>query len=92
MLLMFALLNIDWRHLFYRVPTFLCLSKHWKKKSKFSSEKYHLSLVMRKPDFRICENKAADQLWGNRTADQCLCFRYMDSTIPLLPKSEISSL
>ena len=51
-----------------------------------------MSLVMRKPDFRICENKDADQLRGNREADQCLCFRYTDSTIPLLPKSEISSL
>ena len=27
-----------------------------------------------------------------READQRLCFRYTDSTIPLLPKSEISSL
>ena len=33
----------------------------------------------------------ADQLRGNCEADQRLCFRYMDSTIPLLPKSEISS-
>ena len=40
----------------------------------------------------ICENKDADQLRGNREADQRLCFCYMDSTIPLLPKSEISSL
>ena len=47
---------------------------------------------MRKPDFFICENKAADQLRGNREADQRLCFRYIASTIPLLPKSEISSL
>ena len=47
---------------------------------------------MRKPAFCICENKDADQLRGNREADQPLCFRYMDSTIPLLPKSEISSL
>ena len=38
------------------------------------------------------ENKDTDQLRGNREADQGLCFRYMDSTIPLLPKSEISSL
>ena len=45
-----------------------------------------------KPDFCICENKDADQLRGNREADQRLCFRYMDSTTPLLPKSEISSL
>ena len=47
---------------------------------------------MRKPDFCICENKDADQLRGNREADQRLCFRYTDSTIPLLPKYEISSL
>ena len=46
---------------------------------------------MRKPTFCICENKDADQLRGNREADQCLCFRYIDSTIPLLSKSEISS-
>ena len=51
-----------------------------------------LSRVMRKPDFRICENKAADQLRSNCAADQRLCFRYIDSTISLLPKSEISSL
>ena len=40
----------------------------------------------------ICENKDADQLRGNREADQRLCIRYIDSTIPLLSKSEISSL
>ena len=50
-----------------------------------------MSLFMRKPAFCICENKDADQLRGNREADQHLCFRYTDSTIPLLPKSEISS-
>ena len=50
-----------------------------------------LSLVMRKPAFCICENKDADQLRGNREADQRLCFRYLDSTIPRLSKSEISS-
>ena len=50
-----------------------------------------MSHVVRKPDFCICENKDADQLRGNREADQRLCFRYTDSTIPLLPKSEISS-
>ena len=47
---------------------------------------------MRKTAFCICENKDADQLRGNREADQHLCFRYTDSTIPLLPKSDISSL
>ena len=46
----------------------------------------------RKPAFCIWENKDADQLHGNREVDQRLCFRYTDSTIPFLPKSEISSL
>ena len=46
----------------------------------------HLSLLMRKPDFCIWENKDADQLRGKREADQRLGFRYTDSTIPLLPK------
>ena len=44
---------------------------------------------MRKPAFCICENKDADQRCGNREADQCLCFRYTDSTIPLLSKFKI---
>ena len=52
----------------------------------------HLSRVIRKPTFCICENKDADQLRGNREVDQCLCFRYIDSTIPLLSKPEISRL
>ena len=47
---------------------------------------------MRKPVLSICENKDADQLRGNRAVDLCLCFRYIDSTFPLLPKSEISIL
>ena len=51
-----------------------------------------MSSVVRKLAFCICENKDADQLRGNREADQRLCFRYMDSTIPFLSKSEILSL
>ena len=47
---------------------------------------------MRKPLLRICENKGADQMHTHHTADQCLCLRYIDSTIPKLPKFEISSL
>ena len=31
-------------------------------------------------------------LRSNCEADQCLCFRYTDSTIPLLSNSKISSL
>ena len=64
------------------------------------SKRADMSRVMRKPEFCICENKDADQLRGNREADLRgnreadlrLCFRYIDSSIPLLPKSEISSL
>ena len=52
----------------------------------------YMSPVIRKPAFCICENKDADQLCGNREADQRLCFPYTDSTFSLLPKSEISSL
>ena len=40
---------------------------------------------------RICENKGADQLRSNCVADLHLCFRYIDSSIPLLPQSEIST-
>ena len=50
----------------------------------------HMRKQMRK--YCICENKDADQLRGNREANQCICFRYTDSTIPLIPKSDISSL
>ena len=38
----------------------------------------YMSRVMRKPAFCICENKDADQLRGNREADQRLCFRYTE--------------
>ena len=48
-----------------------------------------LSHVMRKPAFCMHANKGIDQFWA---ADHWLCFRYLDSTIPLFPKSKISSL
>ena len=54
-------------------------------------DQYYLSRPMGKPTICIEENKDADQLRGNREADQRLCFRYSDSTFPLLLKSEISS-
>ena len=46
---------------------------------------------MRKSAFCICENKDANQLRSNCVADQRLCFRYTDSTIPLLSKSEFQA-
>ena len=51
-----------------------------------------LNRIVRKPTFCICEKKDADQLRGYHEADQRLCFRYFDSTIPLLPTNKISSL
>ena len=53
---------------------------------------HEMSCVTRKPVFCICENKGPDQLRGNCAADQRLFYRYIDSTIPLLPKSTHLSL
>ena len=50
-----------------------------------------MSRHMGKPTICIGENKGADHLRSNCEADHRLCFRYSDSTIPLLLKSEISS-
>ena len=50
-----------------------------------------MSRPMEQPTICIGENKGADQLRGNREADQRLCFRYSDSTIPPLLNSNISS-
>ena len=52
---------------------------------------YYMSCVMRKHDFCLCENKGADQLCSNCTADQRLFLRHMDSTISLLPIFQASS-
>ena len=46
---------------------------------------------MGKPTICIDEKTGADQLRSNCEADQRLSFRYSDSTVPLLLKSEISS-
>ena len=53
--------------------------KLWVDLTKGGAILLNLSRVMRKPTFCICENKEAYQR---------LCFRYIDSTIPLLSKSE----
>ena len=46
--------------------------------------------VTRKPVFCLCETKGAYQLRSDCEADQRLCFRNMDSTIPSLRVSKIS--
>ena len=48
-----------------------------------------MSHRMGKPTICIGENKGADQLRSNCKADQRLCFRYTNSTIPLLSKFKI---
>ena len=68
------------------------ISNHNKRIACEPFTQYKMSRIVRKPDFCLGENKGADQLRGNREADQRLCFRYSDSTVPLLLKSEISSV
>ena len=50
-----------------------------------------MSRTMGKITICLGENKGADQLRGNREADQRLCFRYSDGTIRPLLNSKISS-
>ena len=61
-----------------KVYTFFCLSVYLLVCS------YDMSSDAREPDFCLGENKGADQLCSKCTADQRLCLRYLDSTIPLL--------
>ena len=42
-------------------------------------------------NLQICENQAVDHFCSSGIADKRRSFRYTDSTIPLLLKSEISS-
>ena len=77
----------------------LCFMQKEENVKKFSTENFYflqlknlyMSQLKGKPTICIGENKDTDQLRGNREADQRLCFRYSDSTFPLLLKSEISS-
>ena len=53
----------------------------------------HLRRHMGKPTICLGENKGADQLHSNCEADQRLCFRCTDSSLPLFlnPKFQASS-
>ena len=68
----------------------ICIFFPFKSTAEPTNVNLKLSRVMRKLMFCVCENKDADQLRGNREADQRLRFRYIDSTMPLLSKSERS--
>ena len=76
---------MDFKKGFYCTPWISSKSSTW---TYFGD----MSRVIRKPVFCICENKDADQLRGNRKADQHLCLHYLDSSIPLLLKYKISIL
>ena len=52
----------------------------------------HREADLRKPTFCICVDRDADRLRGGREAGRRLCFRYIDSTVPLLAKCKISGL
>ena len=69
----------------------LHMNKRNEKPQNVDLNQTYMSHPVGKPTICICENKDADQLRGNREADQRLCFRYTDSTLPLLLKSNISS-
>ena len=82
---------------FQSVYTFYAKMAHFRNTAEIplilvgTQGKNQMSLAMRKPDFCLGENKGTDQLRSHCEADQRLCFRYTDSTIPLLLRSEISS-
>ena len=52
---------------------------------------YQLSRIIENQIFAFAKTKAQISFAKNCEADQPLCFRYTDSTISLLPKSEVSS-
>ena len=74
-----------------KVPRWTQASKMVTTGKQYRNNYMYMS-VQRKPTFCICENKGADELYSNCTADLRLCFRYSDSTIPLLLIAKISSL
>ena len=66
---------------FFQYHTFL---KHLKKNLMMSAFRIQKGRPMGKPTICIGDNKGADQLRSNCEVDQRLCFRYSDSTVPLL--------
>ena len=70
----------------------MTIAVDWDVKHQFKQiQTKQMSCHMGKPTICTGENKGADQLRSNCEADQRLCFRYMDSTFPLLLESEIQA-
>ena len=75
-----------------RLARFLVIALFTKPYESYNTKCQEMSRSMGIPTICICENTGADQLRSNCEADQRLCFRYSDSTLPLLLKYEISSI
>ena len=60
--------------------------------SPFNRELLHLSCIMRKPVYAICEQKDADQPAHLCSLISIFIIRCLDGIMPLVPISEISSL
>ena len=50
----------------------------------------HMSCIMRKPVYAICNNKGSDQLAHPCSLSSTFVVRYLDSIIPILAKSRVS--
>ena len=85
-----VLANINSHYKLYRIHEIK--NSNQQLNNGMQTREIYMSHRIGKPTFCIGENKGADQLRSNCEADQRLCFRYTDSTIPLLSKSKISSL
>ena len=72
---------------FYTVTGFNSFMKWFMETLKTDEQRHEKTNVMH---MRNQRRRSASRYY--READQRLCFRYTDSTIPLLPTSEISSL
>ena len=71
----------------------ICLSFHFLAAPPSYTDNGHTHYVLqRKSAFCMCENNDAAQLRTKCAADQHLCFRHINSTMPPLPKSEIQNL
>ena len=69
-----------------------CFSKDIESHALCNLWRRNLTRCIRQPTICLCETKDADQLCSNCTADQRLCFRFSDSTIPLLLKCKLSCI
>ena len=68
------------------------VSQQWIAHRVVEKDHHYLSHLVGKPTICLGENKGADQLRSNCEADQRLCFRCSDSTVPLLRNFKLLAL